>query len=60
MLKAKSKPVMERKRRKTHELGEKLVPDARPDSSGQRQASNDFHDADMFEDVTHKVKSKKK
>ena len=60
MLKAGSKPVMERKKRKTYELGEKLVPEQAHDSSQQRQASNDMHDADMFEDVTHKVKSKKK
>ena len=60
LLKAGSKPVMERKKRKTYELGEKLVPEQAHDSSQQRQASNDMHDADMFEDVTHKVKSKKK
>ena len=60
LLKAGSKPVMERKKRKTYELGEKLVPDQQYDFSQQRQASNDGPDADMFEDVTHKVKSKKK
>ena len=60
LLKAGSKPVMERKKRKTYELGAKLAPEQANDPSQQRQASNDRPDEDMFEDVTHKVRSKKK
>ena len=60
LLKSGSKPVMERKKRKTYELGAKLVPEQAYDASQQRQASNDRPDEDMFEDVTHKVRSKKK
>ena len=51
---------MERKKRKTYELGAKLVPEQANDPSQQRQASNDRPDEDMFEDVTHKVRTKKK
>ena len=55
-MKAGSKPIKERAPRKKLKLAAELVTFGESQSQQQREASNDMPDAEMFEDVTSKVR----